>query len=98
MFPNSYQAKQYILNELEHIEADDLAKAYQAANVDTTVSLPKKRVVVLSPKKTRTIIPREISEKPRLTKSKRQTVKYILFKPVKAYLRFRRNITFICTH
>lgn len=57
MFPNSYQAKQYILNELEHIEADDLAKAYQAVNVDVLTSSPTKRVVVLSPKKPRKILP-----------------------------------------
>jgi type IV pilus assembly protein PilF len=69
MFPNSYQAKQYILNELEHIEADDLAKAYQAANIDTTVSSPNKRVVVLSPKKPRAIIPIEVNKEPSITNS-----------------------------
>ena len=69
MFPNSYQAKQYILNELEHIEADDLAKAYQATKVDTTVSSPNKRVVVLSPKKPRKILPIEINKNPSITKS-----------------------------
>lgn len=56
MFPNSYEAKQYIINELEHIEADDLAKAYQASHFDTLPSSPTKRVVVLSPKKPRKIL------------------------------------------
>jgi len=57
MFPASYQAKQYILNELAHIEADDLAKTYQAsiAPIDST---PKKRVVVLSPNKPRKKFPK----------------------------------------
>ena len=69
MFPNSYQAKQYILNELEHIEADDLAKAYQASNVDTLRSLPSKRVVVLSPKKSKKVNPLKIDEKENLAAS-----------------------------
>ena len=31
MFPNSFEAKQYILNELYHIDADKLAEDYQAS-------------------------------------------------------------------
>jgi type IV pilus assembly protein PilF len=53
MFPNSYQAKQYILNALAHIEADDLAKAYQATSLALAVKPSTKRVVVLSPNKSR---------------------------------------------
>jgi type IV pilus assembly protein PilF len=69
MFPNSYQAKQYILNELEHIEADDLAKTYQASNVDTLRSPPNKRVVVLSPQKSRKVNPLKTEEKERFAES-----------------------------
>ncbi|MFB0999371.1 MAG: LysM peptidoglycan-binding domain-containing protein, partial [Colwellia sp.] len=57
------------LNELEHIEADDLAKAYQASNVDTLRSLPSKRVVVLSPKKSKKVNPLKIDEKENLAAS-----------------------------
>jgi type IV pilus assembly protein PilF len=53
MFPNSYQAKQYILNELAYIEADDLAKDYQQSILSAVKAKPKKRVVVLSPNKSR---------------------------------------------
>lgn len=63
MFPTSYQAKQYILNELAHIEADDLAKAYQASNLDKLPSSPKKRVVVLSPNKNRKMYPTKSNKK-----------------------------------
>jgi type IV pilus assembly protein PilF len=63
MFPNSYEAKQYILNELAHIEADDLAKAYKALNVVNTPSTSAKRVVVLSRKNPRKILPIKMDEK-----------------------------------
>jgi type IV pilus assembly protein PilF len=53
MFPNSYQAKQYLLNALANIEADDLAKAYQATTFALAVKPSTKRVVVLSPNKSR---------------------------------------------
>ena len=48
MFPASYQAKQYLLNELEEIEADEIARIYQASEHNTKPK--KKRVVLLSPK------------------------------------------------
>jgi type IV pilus assembly protein PilF len=48
MFPGSYEAKQYLLTGLTEIEADRLAVLYQQANKTKS----KKRVVVLSPKKT----------------------------------------------
>lgn len=48
MFPNAFESKQYILNQLEEIEADQLAKQYQA--LTSTRSKTKKRVVKLSPK------------------------------------------------
>jgi type IV pilus assembly protein PilF len=60
MFPTSYQAKQYILNELAHIEADDLAETFQASKINTTDSAPTKRVVVLSPNKPRKNAPKKV--------------------------------------
>lgn len=50
MFPNSFEAKQYILNELYQIDADKLAKEYQLS-IRGEQDDSKKRVVVLSPKK-----------------------------------------------
>ena len=49
MFPASYEAKQYILNGLNSIEADQLAQEYQL--VSSLSQKSKKRVVVLSPNK-----------------------------------------------
>jgi len=51
MFPNSYEARQYILNGLQHIEADDLAEQYRLSTVKFSAPKSKKRVIVLSPKK-----------------------------------------------
>jgi len=70
MFPNSYQAKQYILNGLVHIEADDLAKAYQASTSDSTNSSSTKRVVVLSPNKSRKISSKEKTNSEKVVKEK----------------------------
>jgi len=56
MYPQSWESKQYILNELEQIEADNLAKRYQLtqrsfANESlSTGNKSKKRIVKLSPK------------------------------------------------
>lgn len=47
MFPNSFEARQYLLNGLDVIEADELAKLYQAKH-DVPVNT-NKRVVKLSP-------------------------------------------------
>jgi len=52
MYPQSWEAQQYLLNELELIEADNLAKRYQSSQAANTKS--KKRVVKLSPKKSST--------------------------------------------
>lgn len=50
MFPQSWEAKQYLLNELELIDADNLAKRYQLTQHKTRAnSGSKKRVVKLSP-------------------------------------------------
>jgi type IV pilus assembly protein PilF len=51
LFPNSYQAKQYILNGLSYIAADDLAKDYKSTLSSSEQGKSKKRVVVLSPRK-----------------------------------------------
>jgi len=51
MFPNSYEAKQYILNGLHNIEADELALSYKTAQLGKNAEskTAKKRVVLLSP-------------------------------------------------
>lgn len=51
MYPQSWEAQQYLLNELELIEPDNLAKRFQLSNASKDVSKPKKRIVKLSPKK-----------------------------------------------
>ncbi len=51
MYPQSWEGQQYLLNELELIDADNLAKRYQLTQVKDQDSKPKKRVVKLSPKK-----------------------------------------------
>ena len=54
MYPQSWEAKQYLLNELELIDADNLAKKYQLSQKEKNRHLSpshKKRVVKLSPKK-----------------------------------------------
>lgn len=51
MFPESYEAKQYILNGLVKINADELAEQYQAKEgKQLAPKVENKRVVVLSPK------------------------------------------------
>jgi type IV pilus biogenesis/stability protein PilW len=54
MYPQSWEAKQYLLNELELIDADNLAKKYKLTQRDKnkySSSSSNKRVVKLSPKK-----------------------------------------------
>jgi type IV pilus assembly protein PilF len=54
MYPQSWEAKQYLLNELELIDADNLAKKYQLTQKQKKRQLPSsstKRVVKLSPRK-----------------------------------------------
>jgi len=55
MYPQSWESKQYLLNELELIEADNLAKRYQLTqrrfdNESSGGNKSKKRIVKLSPK------------------------------------------------
>lgn len=49
MFPESWYAKQYLLNELASIDADQLAEKYQLIARADEQSSQNKRVVVLSP-------------------------------------------------
>jgi len=51
MYPQSWEAQQYLLNELELIDADNLAKRYELTEVDDQKNKPKKRVIRLSPNK-----------------------------------------------
>ena len=51
MYPQSWEAQQYLLNELEFIAADNLAKRYKLTQVSEIPTKSKKRVVKLSPKK-----------------------------------------------
>ena len=54
MYPQSWEAKQYLLNELDFIEADNLARKYQLSKREQGKLLAensKKRVVKLSPNK-----------------------------------------------
>ena len=64
MFPNSFETKQYLLNGLSEIEADRLAKEYQAIQLALKPAVKnKKRVVVLSPKTAQsTAINRKVSK------------------------------------
>lgn len=50
MFPNSFETKQYLLNDLREIEADRLAKRYQATLIAQQAPTKQKRTVKLSPK------------------------------------------------
>ncbi len=56
MFPNSYEAKQYILNGLYRIEADELAEKYQLSQISSAQKKSKKRRIVLSPKSKATVL------------------------------------------
>jgi type IV pilus biogenesis/stability protein PilW len=54
MYPQSWEAKQYLLNELEFIESDELAKKFQFTQKEKNRQLSpskNKRVVKLSPRK-----------------------------------------------
>lgn len=61
MFPNSFEAKQYILNELYQIDADKLAEIYRASQMDESSKPSKKRVVVLSPKTSKKVTDASLS-------------------------------------
>jgi len=49
MHPNSWHAKQYLLNGLDSIDADDLAEQYQILVANKNGPIVPKKVVVLSP-------------------------------------------------
>ncbi|MBL4940581.1 MAG: type IV pilus biogenesis/stability protein PilW [Colwellia sp.] len=50
MYPQSWETQQYLLNELELIEADNLAKRYRLTQKTDKPAKSKKRTVKLSPK------------------------------------------------
>ena len=68
MFPNSYEAKQYLLNGLVEIEVDKLARAYQLKNLGKK----KKRVVVL---KAKSGFPTPVKKAPAQTKTVEKVLK-----------------------
>ena len=55
MYPQSWEAQQYLLNELEVIEADNLAKRFELSNAANKVTTSSKRVVKLSPNKAKNV-------------------------------------------
>ncbi|NMP32162.1 type IV pilus biogenesis/stability protein PilW [Thalassotalea sp. M1531] len=73
MFPESWHAKQYLLNELEKIEADELAEKYQLLKLGAYDKPESKRVVKLTPSdkpavsiartKKKPITPRSVNKK-----------------------------------
>lgn len=79
MFPNSFEAKQYLLNGLESIHADKLAEKYQQSQQAKNPSSKKKRVVVLSPNKSNTPISQQIAKAKSVEK---QADKTAIKKPV----------------
>ncbi|NQY88335.1 MAG: type IV pilus biogenesis/stability protein PilW [Colwellia sp.] len=74
MYPQSWEAQQYLLNELELIEADNLAKRYKLTQLSETPTKSKKRVVKLSPKKA---LPSKAVNNSRLVESNVSTKKVI---------------------
>ena len=50
MYPQSWEAQQFLLNQLELIDADNLAKRYQLTKVSAKPEKSTKRIVKLSPK------------------------------------------------
>jgi type IV pilus assembly protein PilF len=67
MFPNSYESKQYLLNNLANIEADQLAQEYKLLQDEK--NRPKKRVVVLKPNEPAKEKPVIAVEKPAVEKT-----------------------------
>ena len=74
MYPQSWESQQYLLNELELIEADNLAKRYKLSQVENPAVKSKKRIVKLSPRTTKSVqksheieskIPNEIIAEPK---------------------------------
>ncbi len=51
MYPQSWETQQYLLNELELIDADNLAKRYQLTKASVDPVRSKKRLIKLSPSK-----------------------------------------------
>lgn len=69
MYPQSWEGKQYLLNELEFIEADNLARKYkvtQKGKDQHLTSTSKKRVVKLSPNSKKSISSTNKVSKPKV--------------------------------
>lgn len=62
MFPGSFEAKQYLLNGLDRIDADQMADEYRMAQRKSS-NKTKKRVVVLSPKNNSVVPPKSSTTK-----------------------------------
>ncbi len=85
MFPQSFEAKQYIVNGLAHIEADSLAERYQLQHLTKNENEhKKKRVVKLSPKKAPSLLKK--------TNPKNTTTKLLLLDHLEASKATERNL------
>jgi type IV pilus biogenesis/stability protein PilW len=86
MYPQTLESKQYLLNNLEQIEADDLAQRYNISqrleNSIYASSSPKKRVVKLSPKKSNSA--RGASENEKTVPTKLNVSKFVTIDSKKA--------------
>ncbi len=79
MFPNSHQARQYIINQLDEIEADRLATEYRGEmTASTYVKTKNKRVVVLSPTKINPLIKSSQVNTSSLTKANHDSSKHTI--------------------
>ncbi|WP_286265177.1 type IV pilus biogenesis/stability protein PilW [Thalassotalea atypica] len=76
MYPDSWHAKQYLLNRLDSIDADDLATQYQILVSKTQSQSVNKRVVVLSPDKDKA--PIVFSKKKKYKPKSRQSAVYTI--------------------
>ncbi|MFT6917764.1 MAG: type IV pilus assembly protein PilF [Cognaticolwellia sp.] len=80
MFPRSFEAKQYILNELYQIDVDQLAEDYRIFLSGANSKKTKKRVVILSPKTTASVANSSLSRdglKPIMANSVMPTIEQV---------------------
>ena len=83
MYPQSWEAQQYLLNELELIEADNLAKRYKLSQVTNSDGKSKKRIVKLSPKKSSAKVtePKVTTQAPKKVQAEKEADKTHLAAP-----------------
>jgi type IV pilus assembly protein PilF len=87
MYPQSWESQQYLLNELELIEADSLARRYRATQMNDVALKSKKRVVKLSPKRANsdnTVNSSDIAKPQAVTQQLIPTNKLVTSVPTKA--------------